>query len=586
MLAAIRQRGHNPQLQHLDPNAGIAIGYVYEPSFLAPGQEPLPAWRAEDPVIGLVGSLYANGEVSEGSAASSSGSVAAICSLYERDPESFPAGLDGYFSLALWDAERHRVTLTNDRLGNRTFYYHADPARSLLIFASELKPILEHPVVRREVDRQGLAAYLSRGYVPAPLTIFKGISKATPGQAVVFQADAGLSVQTHWRAERLVKQPGDLEYWSRLSRERIGQAITKVSRSTPRIGVQLSGGVDSSIVAAVLAEAGRSEVECLTIAWPDTERSEDAIWSAKVAAHLGLRHTILEAGPDRTTPELVARLLGQFDEPVDSAARAIGLHVMSEAAYDAGLTSIIDGSDSEQLFSAADDEPTATDGENANQNRGENWEENLLSGRYFSHTVIERILSEPPSDLAGLLKRFVHDFDELLPADDPVERVNMSYFLRTPTSRYGAFSQIIPPLSGVESRRGFRDYDLFEFSRTIRNDIKGSLERGTSRQLLKAAFGGQVQAILERTDLKGAPGNVLLSPRVTEVFLNLAKHAAGTGLFQAEEINKVVNRLIKKQSASARARFRTLAIFLVWHAFYIERRDPFETARDAIGEAE
>ena len=586
MLAAIRQHGNNPEALHLDASAGIAIGYIYEPSFLEPGQEPLPAWRGESPVIGLVGSLYANGEVSEEDSASSSGSVAAVCSLYERDPESFPAGLDGYFSLALWDAERHRVTLTNDRLGNRPFYYHVDPARSLLIFASELKAILEHPVVRREVDRRGLAAYLSRGYVPAPLTIFKGISKATPGQAVVFDADAGLSIRTYWRAEPLVKQPGDREYWSALSRDRIGQAITKISRSTPRIGVQLSGGVDSSIVAAVLAEAGKSEVECLTIAWPDTSRSEDAIWSAKVAAHLGLKHTILEAAPDRTTPELVSQLLGQFDEPVDSAARAIGLHLMSKAAHDARLTSIIDGSDSEQLFSSAvDSPPTVPDCGNANQNRGEDWEENLLSGRYFSHSLIERILNEPPSDLAELLKRFVHDFDELRPAEDLAEGVNMGYCLRTPTSRYEAFSHVIPPLSGVESRRGFRDYDLFEFSRTIPNEIKGSLATGTSRQLLKAAFGRQVPAILERADLKGAPGNVLLSPRGNEVFLDLAKHAPSTGLFQAGEVNKLVSRLLEKPSAGARARFRTLAIFLVWHAFYIERRDPFETDGEAFGGA-
>ena len=86
--------------------------------------------------------------------------------------------------------------------------------------------------------------------------------------------------------------------------------------------------------------------------------------------------------------------------------------------------------------------------------------------------------------------------------------------------------------------------------------------------------------------MKGPPGNALLSPRVTEVFLNLAKHAAGPGRFQAGEIKKEVRRLIEKPSVCARARFRTLASFLVWHAFYIERRDRFGTAPDPSGEAE
>ena len=579
MLAPLRDRGCQTEFQHLDESTGMAIGYVYESSYLAPGQTALPAWRAESPVVALIGSLYASAGVSEDAAASSPGSVAAISALYEHDAESFPgAGLDGYFCLALWDAARRRIVLTNDRLGNRSFYYFVDESRSLIIFASELKAILKHPAVTREVDKRALAAYLSRGYVPAPLTIFKRIFKSTPGQAVWFGED-GLRSHNYWRAKRLLKDSGDLDSWAELSRERITAAIVKVSRQTPRIGVQLSGGVDSSIVAAVLAEAGKSDVECLTIAWPSVAESQDAAWSAKVAAQFGFNHTILEVGPSQMTPELVSKLLIQFDEPVDSAARAIGLYSLSEAAHAAGLDSIIDGNDSEQLFSAASGSignDVIGEGGSAAGAGDEESEQNLLSGRYFSFDRIQRLLNEPPIGLIDLLRGFVHDFDDLLPVDDPSEAAYASYFLRTPMGRYGAFSDLIPRLSGVESRRGFRDYDLFEFSRTIPNEIKGSKKAGTSRQLLKAAFGAAVPAIIERSDEKGTPGTFLAAEQLLPAFLDLAKRADGIDLFRPNEVDRLVRRFLEKPQSAARERFRTLAMFLVWHAFYIEKRDPFQ----------
>lgn len=574
MMGAIEYRGGQARRTHLNATHGVALGYLYQPSFLAPGQAATPAWVDDGTVVALDGSLNPSEAVTAEQAASPARSAAAISALYTAGGQ-FPEGLDGYFSFALWDPVGRRVCLANDRLGNRPLYYYVEPGRRIFVFASELKALLEHPSVKRQVDLEALVAYLARGYVPGPRCLFMGVRKATAGQVVSFDAAEGLEARSYWQAKPAAPRPGSLEEWGQATRTVITAALSRVTNRTPRLGVQFSGGIDSSIVAAALRDAGHSHVECFTIAWPDAATSDDAAWSRRVAEDLGLKLHIVEAGPEQMTPELVSRLLRQFDEPVDSAARAVGLHYLSEAAKAAGFDSIVNGSDGEQLFIA----PIGSDiGEGETQEDGglSKLEGDLIKGRYFSGEQLRRTLVTPPDSLREQMQSFVHSIRELTPAGELSEVFSGAYFLRAPLGRYGAFGELIPALSGVESRRGFRDYELFEFSRTIPHEIKGSKKAGTPRNLLRAAFGAEIPATFERTEKSGSPGTFSQTPVLQPYFIDLVRRAKDLGLFHPKAIDRLLLRSQEAPGAKAAERIRVMALFLTWHAFYIEGRDPFE----------
>ena len=118
--------------------------------------------------------------------------------LYEDEGPAFLTRLNGMFALALWDAKRRQLLLARDRLGKKPLVYRQEPGR--LLFASELKAILQVPGVPREIDPQALDEYLTYQYVPHPRTIFRGIAKLPPGHYAVYR-DGRLDVQAYWQPD-------------------------------------------------------------------------------------------------------------------------------------------------------------------------------------------------------------------------------------------------------------------------------------------------------------------------------------------------------------------------------------------------
>jgi asparagine synthase (glutamine-hydrolysing) len=221
--------------------------------------------------------------------------------------------LDGMFAFALWDTRLRRLVLARDRFGKKPLYYYADGAR--IAFASTLTALLQHPAVPRDIDRDALAEYFALEYITAPRTILSNVQKLPPATRLVFDAAAGhVDTARYWELRidggSFIGEPEDAdEELESLLQESVRKRLV----ADVPLGIFLSGGVDSSTVAA-LAARERAGIETFSIAFDEPSFDESAHARA-VAVHLGTRHheeTLSLAEAARIVGDLGAIL----DEPV------------------------------------------------------------------------------------------------------------------------------------------------------------------------------------------------------------------------------------------------------------------------------
>ncbi|HZE89041.1 MAG TPA: asparagine synthase (glutamine-hydrolyzing), partial [Verrucomicrobiae bacterium] len=194
-----------------------------------------------------------------------------ILHLYaERGLEAL-ALLRGMFALAIWDTVERRLVLARDRLGKKPLHYAETPAG--LLFASEIPALLAMGVPRR-FDPPALGPYLALGYVPAPGTAIEGVRRLDPGSALVYQG--GRAVVSRYAAPFGAKAvpagsaPRSVEEAARALRPLLEESVRLRLRSDVPVGVFLSGGVDSSIVAALAARASGSPLDTFTVVYDET----------------------------------------------------------------------------------------------------------------------------------------------------------------------------------------------------------------------------------------------------------------------------------------------------------------------------
>ncbi|MGQ0560261.1 MAG: asparagine synthase (glutamine-hydrolyzing), partial [Gemmatimonadota bacterium] len=232
---------------------------------------------------------------------------------YDQWGLDFLDRLDGMFALALWDGAARRLLLARDRMGEKPLYYTVNNGQ--LLFASELSALIQHPAVERVLDPAALSAYLALEYVPAPLTILRDIHKLEPATGLVLEA-GDLRTFRYWSIEPRTSFTGSYDDAVAELRARIERAVVSRLVSDVPLGVFLSGGIDSSTVAAMAARHGALE----TFSIGFREKTFDESTHARlVAKHIGSRHheRIFEGSE---LPELVPRLAGMLDEPLGDAS--------------------------------------------------------------------------------------------------------------------------------------------------------------------------------------------------------------------------------------------------------------------------
>ncbi len=252
----------------------------------------------------------------------------ALLHLYEERGEQLFERLRGMFAFGLFDRQRRRLLVARDRMGIKPLYYHDDGKR--LLFASEMKALLEDPGVARRLDARSLADYLTYQYVPSPGTILEGVRKLPAGHYLAADA-SGVRVQPYWRIpvdpEAARQDRGEAYYRDRL-RALLEEAVKLRLVSDVPLGAFLSGGIDSSALVALMCRVSPDRVKTYSIGFEEVEFNE-LEHARRVARHLGTEHAEFVVRPHAL--ELLPRLVRQMDEPFADAS-IIPTYYVSEMA--------------------------------------------------------------------------------------------------------------------------------------------------------------------------------------------------------------------------------------------------------------
>jgi asparagine synthase (glutamine-hydrolysing) len=250
--------------------------------------------------------------------------------LYEEQGSDFVSALNGMFALALWDRQRGRLVLARDRMGQKPLFYATLPGGGL-VFGSEPKALLAHPGIARRLSRAGLERYLFYEYLPAPYSIWEGMRKLPAAHVLVWE-NGVTALARYWQpppprteADTPPLDEAAAGFWDELR-----AAVARHRRSDVPLGVFLSGGIDSSSVAAALAEIEPARgVRTFSIGFEDPTFDESRHARA-VAHHLGTDHheRIFSA---ETVYELLPEVAGWLDEPFGDAS-ILPTHLLSRFA--------------------------------------------------------------------------------------------------------------------------------------------------------------------------------------------------------------------------------------------------------------
>jgi asparagine synthase (glutamine-hydrolysing) len=232
-----------------------------------------------------------------------------IVHAYEEYGRECVHRLNGMFAFALWDRRRRELLLARDRLGVKPLYYYHHGGK--LVFASEIKAILQVPEVEREINQQAVYHYTGYEFVPAPDTIFRHIHKLPPGHYLVYK-DGKTSLTQYWDL-RFRSEPHAPAYYEENLRELLTESVRKRLVSDVPLGVFLSGGLDSSAVVALMSRCGVEPIQTFSLGYEDASFSE-LPYARAVAQEFKTQHRELII--DRLTPELIEEAIWHLDEPM------------------------------------------------------------------------------------------------------------------------------------------------------------------------------------------------------------------------------------------------------------------------------
>ena len=267
-----------------------------------------------------------------------------IVHLYEERGPDCVGRLRGMFAIALWDARERRLVLARDRAGIKPLSYWQTPDG--LAFGSELRTMLALPRFHRRLDARGIAAFLSLGYVPDPLTAFAGVAKLPPGHLLVWSADrpGAAAVRRYWNPVAAESTLLTESAAADQLRELLGDAVRSQLEAEVPLGAFLSGGLDSSTVVALM-RAAAVVPRTFAIGFGEAGFNE-APHARRVAEWLGARHTDLVVSP--AADALVDGLVGIFDEPFADAS-ALPTYFVSRLAR-RQVTVSLSGDGGDELF--------------------------------------------------------------------------------------------------------------------------------------------------------------------------------------------------------------------------------------------
>jgi asparagine synthase (glutamine-hydrolysing) len=316
MNRQILHRGPDDDGFLADENVGLAMRRLSIIDVKS-GHQPL-ANETEDIWIVFNGEIYNHRELraqleAKGHRYRTHSDTETIVHLYEEYGRDCVKHLRGMFAFAIWDRRKRSLFAARDRLGIKPFYYRWDG--SLLLFGSEIKSILAHPGARAEFNRATLSEYLAFGYITGPESMYEGIHKLMPAHTLQVDETGRLHVERYWDLTvQTDSDPQPRDYYVQQYRQLLEQAVSSHLMSEVPLGVFLSGGLDSSAVAALTTKIRGERIKTFAVGYGEESYSE-LPFARQVAEHIKSEHHEVRLSREQFF-EALPRLIWHEDEPI------------------------------------------------------------------------------------------------------------------------------------------------------------------------------------------------------------------------------------------------------------------------------
>jgi len=254
----------------------------------------------------------------------------------------------GMFAFAIWDKNQQRLFCARDRLGIKPLYYYWN--EKLFAFASEIKALLVHPEISPQVNEAVLGEYLAFGYLSSEQTMFRGIRKLMPGHWLQLDFSTPrpqMTLQQYWDTPAQPVEPGrDDAYWIRQTREQLEETVRMRLMSDVPLGTFLSGGVDSSAIAALVRRIAPGPVKTFSVGYNENQYSELS-FASQVASSIGTEHHEVRVGM-KAFFNILPQLVWHEDEPIVWPS-SVALYFVSKLASEQ-VKVVLTGEGCDELF--------------------------------------------------------------------------------------------------------------------------------------------------------------------------------------------------------------------------------------------
>jgi asparagine synthase (glutamine-hydrolysing) len=268
-----------------------------------------------------------------------------ILHLFEEYGRDCVRHLRGMFAFVIWDTRRQRLFAARDRLGIKPLYYYLDSQR--LLFGSEIKTLLAYPGLRAELNRSVIPEYLAFGYISSAETMFKSIRKLMPGHTLELDEAGQSRIEPYWDlAVPVDSDSRPRQHYVTHYREMLEHAVSSHLMSDVPLGVFLSGGLDSSVVAALTSKLRASPIETFSVGYKESDYSE-LPFARQVASHIGSVHHEVRIGW-KDFMDSLPRLIWHEDEPIVWPS-SVALYFVSKLARQ-HVTVVLTGEGSDETL--------------------------------------------------------------------------------------------------------------------------------------------------------------------------------------------------------------------------------------------
>jgi len=266
--------------------------------------------------------------------------------LYEDHDVEFLKQLQGMFALAIYDTRKRRLLLARDGPGMKPLYY-ANTARGLL-FASEAGALFATRLIQPSPDPEAIDTYLASGFIPAPASAFRGVAKLRAGQYLIADS-TGLRTGEFWKYRYATPSAG--EDSPHELEEKLRHAVRSHLAADVPVGVLISGGWDSSLIATFAAAIAGVRLKTFSVVFPDSSDADESRYSRMMARHLGTDHFEVEFRA-AMMPDLMAKVSKHTEEPCASAP--LGVQYVLAGLVGAHVKTVLSGEGADELFGGYD----------------------------------------------------------------------------------------------------------------------------------------------------------------------------------------------------------------------------------------